>query len=81
MACRRENTSDHYIGDRMVVCNWDGFSYDRKVGICFVDNAESLNGQMVKDGFALDCAHYSKGVYRKLEPVGIRSRLIQKGYC
>lgn len=64
------------IGDRAVTCDWDGWSYKRKVGTC-----GDLNARMVKDGFALDCAYYSKGKYRSLEPAGIRQRLIQKGYC
>ena len=68
------------IGNRVVTCPWDGYSYQRVVGVCRV-NEISLNGQMVKDGFALDCAHYSNGRYRILEPAGARSRLIQKGYC
>jgi micrococcal nuclease len=69
------------IGNRIVTCKWDGYSYKRKVGVCFVDATISLNGQMVADGFALDCFHYSNGQYRSLEPTGARSRLIQKGYC
>jgi micrococcal nuclease len=68
------------IGDRIVTCRWDGWSYKRKVGTCFAGSID-LNAQMVRDGFALDCAHYSNGRYRSLEPAGIRSKLIQKPYC
>jgi micrococcal nuclease len=63
-----------------VSCKWEGFSYKRKVGVCYLGFV-NLNEKMVEGGFALDCAHYSKGVYRSLEPAGARSRLIQKGYC
>ncbi len=61
---------------RIITCHWDGWSYDRRVATC-----GDLNERMVKDGFALDCAHYSNGQYRQLEPMGARSRLIQKPYC
>jgi endonuclease YncB( thermonuclease family) len=36
---------------------------------------------LITQGFALDCARYSGGRYRKYEPVGIRDRLAQKPYC
>ena len=71
-----------------VRCEWEGWSYQRHVGVCHVVTANerwqvtyNLNARMVGDGYALDCAHYSKGLYRSLEPAGARSRLIQKGYC
>lgn len=64
------------IGSRIVTCQWEGWSYKRKVGTC-----GDLNARMVADGYALDCARYSNGKYRSLEPAGIRLRLIQKGYC
>lgn len=68
------------IGGRLVTCRWDGWSYNRRVAVCIVGLTQ-LNAQMVADGFALDCAHYSKGLYRSLEPAGARQRLIQKPYC
>lgn len=64
------------VASRTVTCTWQGWSYDRKVGTC-----GDLNARMVADGYALDCAYYSGGKYRLLEPVGIRSKLIQKPYC
>ncbi len=69
------------IGGKRVTCTWSGYSYDRKIGLCYVGTDYSLNARMVEDGYALDCAHYSKGLYRSLEPAGARSRLIQKPYC
>jgi micrococcal nuclease len=71
------------VGDMIVTCHWQGWSYNRRVGTCFVGVlAESdLGASMVRDGFALDCYRYSSGTYRQLEPPGARSRLIQKGYC
>jgi micrococcal nuclease len=71
------------IGASVVTCHWDGYSWKRKVAICYAQdsNRGTLNGSMVLDGFALDCAHYSGGKYRSFEPAGIRLRLIQKPYC
>jgi micrococcal nuclease len=63
-----------------VSCKWEGYSYKRKVGVCYMGFV-NLNERMVEDGYALDCAHYSNGKYRSLEPAGIRLRLTQKGYC
>ena len=69
------------IHGREVTCSWSGWSYNRKVGLCHVGNDYSLNQRMIQDGFALDCAHYSHGLYRSFEPAGARQRLIQKPYC
>lgn len=64
-----------------VTCKPNGErSYHRLVATCYVGKMD-IGAQMVKDGMALDCFRYSKGAYRRLEPVGIRSKLIQKGYC
>lgn len=65
---------------RTVTCTLAGRSYNRKVGVCFAGST-NLNAAMVRAGFALDCARYSKGLYATLEPTGIRSKLKQKGYC
>lgn len=55
-------------------------SYNRYVGTCFVAGND-LAAMMVANGFALDCARYSGGKYRHLEPAGIRQKLTQKNYC
>lgn len=64
----------------VVTCQLDGWSYSRRTGVCYT-NHHSLNATMVADGYALDCARYSKGLYRHLEPAGVRDRLRQKRYC
>lgn len=56
-------------------------SYTRVVGVCTTADGRDLGAAMVHMGAALDCAHYSGGRYRKLEPAGIRAILRQKGYC
>lgn len=74
------------IGSNEVTCDWDGWSHNRRVAVCYTLIHKdppwfNLNAQMIHDGYALDCAWYSHGLYRQLEPPGARTRLIQKGYC
>lgn len=68
------------IRGRPVTCALDGWSYQRRVGTCTA-GSDSLNARMVADGYALDCAYYSKGIYATLEPSGVRQRLRSKPYC
>ena len=68
------------IRGREVTCRWDGWSHNRKVAVCHAGGI-NLNYRMIGDGYALDCARYSDGLYRSAEPLGARGRLIQKGYC
>jgi micrococcal nuclease len=56
-------------------------SYRRIVGICFNARGQDIAAELVRRGLALDCARYSRGRYRALEPSGARDRLIQKPYC
>ena len=66
----------------IVTCELTGgkLPYERYVGTCFVDNKD-IGAEIIKQGFALDCPHYSRGKYRDLEPKDIRQHLIQKPYC
>lgn len=68
------------LAGRTVLCHPTGTSYHRVVATCFADN-QDIGAGMVRLGAALDCAHYSNGKYRSLEPAGARARLLQKGYC
>ena len=63
-----------------VTCTLGAWSYNRRVGVCTTGES-SLNAAMVASGAALDCARYSGGIYRHLEPAGARDRLRQKRYC
>lgn len=56
-------------------------SYNRHIGTCYNQDGLDVGAEMVRLGFALDCAHYSGGQYKPLEPSGIHSKLIQKPYC
>jgi endonuclease YncB( thermonuclease family) len=65
-----------------VKCALDGEkSHDRVVGVCFDALGQDVGAEIIKRGAALDCAHYSGGRYRSLEPPGARARLKQAGYC
>jgi endonuclease YncB( thermonuclease family) len=56
-------------------------SYDRVVGVCFNGLGQDVGAEIIRRGAALDCAHYSGGRYRPLEPPGARARLKQASYC
>ena len=56
-------------------------SYNRYVATCYTAAGVDLAAEMVRSGMALDCARYSNGKYRGLEPMGATGTLIQKPYC
>lgn len=56
-------------------------SHNRKVMVCRNAEGVDLAELMVRGGWALDCAYYSRGKYRPSEPAGVRARLMQKPYC
>jgi endonuclease YncB( thermonuclease family) len=64
-----------------VVCQLNGErTYDRWVGICYLDN-QDIAAIAVANGHALDCRRYSGGRYRDLETTAARSRIRRAGYC
>lgn len=69
------------VGDKVITCTVEGRSYNRIVGTCYLPDGTNINREIIRLGFALDCAHYSHGKYRLDEPAGARERLIQKPYC
>lgn len=73
------------IRGREITCELNGErTYDRWVGVCFVmvdTDAVDLGAALIANGYALDCARYSGGRYRSLEPAGARQRLRQARYC
>ena len=76
---------ERLVRGRLVECELNGDrTYDRWVGVCFVeweDGRLDLGAAMIANGHALDCARYSGGRYRSLEPAGARSRMQQASYC
>ncbi|MBW0158410.1 thermonuclease family protein [Sinorhodobacter sp. B57] len=73
------------IRGREITCDLNGDrTYDRWVGVCFVKVDREyidLGAALVANGYALDCARYSGGRYRSLEPAGARQRLGQASCC
>ena len=56
-------------------------THRRSVGSCYTSDGLDIAATLVAQGLVLDCARYSKGQYRHLEPAGARDRLAQKPYC
>lgn len=50
-------------------------SYDRLVGTCYLQDGRDIGAELIKQGLALDIAHFSGGKYRHLEPHGARKKL------
>ncbi len=70
------------IGLSRVRCELTGeTTYDRKVGVCTNSNGQDLAAEVIRAGAALDCARYSGGRYRSLEPHDVRAKLNQARYC
>ncbi|WP_254683734.1 thermonuclease family protein [Ruegeria sp. AD91A] len=64
-----------------VTCELNGErSYDRMIGVCYA-NSEDVAAVLIANGYALDCARYSGGRYKKYETRAARSRLAQANYC
>lgn len=71
-----------YLRGKTLTCELNGArTYDRWVGVCFTEEGHVIGAALISSGLALDCARYSGGRYRNLEPVGARSRLPQARYC
>jgi micrococcal nuclease len=56
-------------------------SHERYIGTCFNMRGQDIAAELIRLGLALDCARYSGGRYRFLEPAGARLLLRQKPYC
>jgi micrococcal nuclease len=70
------------IGGQIVRCDLNGErSYERLVGVCFLPDGTDIGAEIIRHGLALDCAHYSHGRYRALEPDGVREIIRQAQYC
>ena len=70
------------VGDAVVRCELNGErSYERLVGVCFLPDGTDIGAEIIRRGLALDCARWSSGRYRKLEPDGVREIIHQAHYC
>jgi endonuclease YncB( thermonuclease family) len=70
------------IGGAIVRCELNGErSHERLVGVCFLPDGTDIGAEIIRRGLALDCAHWSSGRYRKLEPDGVREIIHAAPYC
>jgi len=70
------------IREQQVLCTPTGErSYKRLVAMCATPIYSDLGAELVRRGAALDCARYSHGQYRALEPMHVRDKIEQKRYC
>ena len=70
------------IGDQVLHCELNGErSYERLVGVCYLPDGTDIGAEIIKRGLALDCARWSFGRYRALEPDGVREIIHQAAYC
>lgn len=70
------------IREQPVLCTpTGGKSYKRLVAVCTTAYYSDIAAELVRRGYALDCARYSHGQYRTLEPQDARTKIKQKEYC
>jgi endonuclease YncB( thermonuclease family) len=70
------------IGNHQLNCqDYGERSYNRIVATCYLDDGTDIQASLVARGAVLDCARYSHGAYRALEPADARARLLAKPYC
>jgi micrococcal nuclease len=70
------------IGSQEVRCELSGEkSYERFVGICALPDGTDIGAEIIRRGLALDCARFSHGRYRQLEPEGVRDIITPAPYC
>jgi micrococcal nuclease len=70
------------VGDAIVRCELNGErSHERLVGVCYLPDGTDIGAEIIRRGLALDCARWSSGRYRSLEPEGVREIIRQASYC
>jgi len=52
-------------------------SQERLVATCYLPDGRDIGAELIKQGLALDWAHFSGGKYRSLEPKGVRQKLMR----
>ncbi len=71
----------NYLRGKAVECKLTGErTYDRYVGVCYAEG-QDIGAAVIAAGYALDCARYSGGRYRKYETPAAKSRLARAPYC
>ncbi len=70
------------IRDATIHCELNGErSYERLVGVCYLPDGTDIGAELIRRGLALDCARWSFGRYRSLEPEGVREIIKAASYC
>ena len=69
------------VGGKTLICELNGDrTCDRWVGVCFL-GGQDIAAIAVSQGYALDCARYSGGRYRKFETPAAKSKIRRASYC
>ena len=66
---------------KIVLCRLNGSkTYDRFVGVCFLDNKD-IGATIIAKGLARDCPRYSGGRYKKLQTASAKRMIKLPKYC
>jgi endonuclease YncB( thermonuclease family) len=56
------------VAGHLVTCRPDGTrSHDRVVAICHLEDGTDIGAEIIREGWALDCPHFSGGRYHQFE--------------
>jgi micrococcal nuclease len=73
------------VDGRVVTCDLDGVSYNRRVGVCRLGDGPragaDLGRLLIRQGLALDCRRYSGGRYAGDETPKARATIAPAPYC
>lgn len=69
------------VDGKRVRCELNGEkTYDRFVGVCYLDDRD-IGAGVIEAGLALDCPRFSGGRYKAVEIEAARSAIKLPGYC
>ena len=70
------------IGESRLVCKPDGTkTHKRIVATCFLAGERDIAVELIRQGFALDCAHFSHGAYAVYETAAAKLSIMRASYC
>jgi endonuclease YncB( thermonuclease family) len=69
------------VAGKRLTCELTGEkTYDRQVGVCYLDDGTEIGAAIIAEGLARDCPRYSGGRYVEFETNKSRT-LPFPGYC
>jgi endonuclease YncB( thermonuclease family) len=69
------------VAGKRLTCELTGEkTYDRQVGVCYLDDSTEIGAAIIAEGLARDCPRYSGGRYFELETKKNKT-LPFPGYC